>query len=53
MSEGTLPLTKCKEIRNSLASPNGNDVHFHISNWVTTLLRFWLKLMIKPLITLN
>lgn len=43
MSEGTAPIIKCTEIRNSLASRDGNEVYFHFSNWVKTLLPFWLK----------
>ena len=43
MSEDTLPIIKCTEIRNSLASRDANQVYFHFSNWVKTLTPFWLK----------
>ncbi len=43
MSEDTAPIIKCTEIRDSLASRDCNEVYLHFSNWVKTLLPFWLK----------
>jgi hypothetical protein len=43
MSEDTAAIIKCTEIRASLASRDGNEVYFHFSNWVKTLLPFWLQ----------
>lgn len=43
MSAATLPIIKCTEIRNALASRDRNEVYFHFSDWVKTLVPFWEK----------
>lgn len=47
MSRTNLPIIKCTEIRSTLASRDLNEVYFHFSNWVRTLIPFWEKAIVQ------
>jgi len=47
MSAGTEPRIRCTEIRDALASSDGNEVYFNFSGWAKTLAPFWERAIVK------